>query len=292
MGDDHGPWPAASCAAVLKIWYALGWIDLHYQEWQRLTGMPGSSTVIHAPRVGCSGWNYKSWRGRFYPTDLPVARWLEYYATRFDTVEINNSFYRLPDRSTFASWRTQVPSAFLYAVKASRFLTHMKRLLDPEDPLQRLFSSVSGLARRLGPVLYQLPPTLAIDLPRLDRFLRALPRTSSGTRLHVVEFRHPSWYMTDTFELLTRRRVSLCLHDKLGSELEKPFVGPFVYVRFHGTSGRYHGSYSRRHLDRWANVLAEQTQQGKRVFAYFNNDPEAVATTNALTLRELIDQIV
>ena len=242
--------------------------------------------------MGCSGWNYKSWRGRFYPRDLPASRWLEYYAARFDTVEINNSFYRLPERSTFASWRTQVPASFLFGVKASRFLTHMKRLLDPDDPLRRLFSSLAGLARRLGPVLYQLPPSLALDLPRLDRFLRALPRSSSSTRLHVVEFRHPSWYVEETFALLTRRRVALCLHDKIGSAIQEPIVGPFVYVRFHGTSGHYHGSYSRPQLDRWAHVLAEQIHSGRRVFAYFNNDPEAVATANALTLREMIDRLL
>ena len=154
----------------------------------RVVSSGSTSTVVHSPRVGCSGWNYKSWRGRFYPRDLPVARWLEYYAARFDTVEINNSFYRLPDRSTFTSWRARVPPAFLFAVKASRFLTHMKRLLDPDDPLERLFSSVSGLGRRLGPVLYQLPPTLAIDLPRLDRFLRALPRSSSDVERPVPMF--------------------------------------------------------------------------------------------------------
>jgi uncharacterized protein YecE (DUF72 family) len=241
--------------------------------------------------VGCSGWNYTSWRGRFYPRELPVAQWLEYYATRFDTVEINNSFYRLPERSTFASWRTRAPRAFLFAVKASRFLTHMKRLLEPEEPLRRLFSSVSGLGRRLGPVLYQLPPTLELDLPRLDRFLRALRRGSSRTRQHVVEFRHPSWYVPETFDLLTRRHVAMCLHDKIGSAIAEPMVGPSVYVRFHGTTGHYHGSYSRRQLERWAHVLAEQVHHGRPVFAYFNNDPEAVATANALTLREMIDRI-
>jgi len=243
-------------------------------------------------RVGCSGWNYASWRGRFYSREMPAARWLEYYATKFDTVEINNTFYRLPDRSTFAAWRTTVPSHFLFAVKASRFLTHMKRLLDPKEPIARLFASVAGLARQRGPVLYQLPGTLTIDLPRLDRFLRLLPRGSSDSRLHVVEFRDPSWYIGETFELLTRRRVALCLHDKLGSAISEPFVGPFVYVRFHGTSGRYHGSYSRRQLDRWAHLLADQLREGRRVFAYFNNDPDAVATANALTLREMIERVI
>jgi uncharacterized protein YecE (DUF72 family) len=245
-----------------------------------------------APRIGCSGWNYASWRGRFYPRDEPAARWLKHYSARFDTVEINNSFYRLPDRSTFEAWRTQVPSAFLFAVKASRFLTHMKRLLDPDEPIARLFASAAGLGRQRGPVLYQLPASLKIDLPRLDRFLRALPRGTSVSRLHVVEFRDPSWYISETFQLLARRRVALCLHDKLGSAIAEPFVGPFVYVRFHGTSGRYHGSYSKRQLDRWARVLAEQARDGRRVFAYFNNDPDAVATANAATLRGMIERLV
>jgi len=246
---------------------------------------------MRSPRVGCSGWNYTSWRGRFYPRDLPASRWLEFYATHFDTVEVNNSFYRLPPRSTFEDWRVRVPSAFVYAVKASRFLTHMKRLLNPEEPIERLFASVSGLGRRLGAVLYQLPPHLTLDLPRLDHFLRALPRRSSALRLHVVEFRHPSWYTDETFELLTRRQVTMCVHDKLGSAIAQPFVGPFVYVRFHGTSGHYHGSYSPRQLERWAHMLAEQTHAGRRVFAYFNNDPDAVATKNAVTLREMIAKL-
>jgi len=248
--------------------------------------------VMDAPRVGCSGWNYKSWRGRFYPHDLPVAGWLKHYATVFDTVEINNSFYRLPQRKTFAAWRRQVPSHFLFAVKASRFLTHMKRLLDPEEPVKRLFASVSGLGRQLGPVLYQLPASLKIDLPRLDRFLRTLPRPSRTSRLHVIEFRDPSWYVAETYTLLEQRRVALCLHDMVGSAISEPIVGPFVYVRFHGTTGKYHGSYSRRQLNRWAHVLAEHAHDGRKVFAYFNNDPDAVATANALTFRSMLERLV
>lgn len=241
--------------------------------------------------MGCSGWNYTSWRGRFYPRDLPATQWLEFYATRFDTVEINNSFYRLPPRSTFEDWRARMPPGFLCAVKASRFLTHLKRLLDPEEPIERLMASVSGLGQRLGPVLYQLPPTLKLDLPRLDHFLRTLRRHSRAARLPVVEFRHPSWYIDETFELLARRRVTMCLHDKHGSAIAEPVVGPFTYVRFHGTSGRYHGSYSRRQLQHWAHVLVEQMHAGRRAFAYFNNDPEAVATKNAVTLREMIARL-
>ena len=246
-----------------------------------------------APRVGCSGWNYASWRGRFYPKGLPARQWLPDYSGQFDTVEVNNTFYRLPERSTFASWSEQVPPGFLVAVKASRYLTHMKRLLDPGEPLSRLLSRVTALGSHVGPILYQLPPTLAIDLPRLESFLRGLPRTAERRRLrHVIEFRHPSWYVSETYALLTRWRAALCLHDKYGSAIAEPFVGPFVYVRFHGTSGRYHGSYSRRALDRWARILAEPAREGRQVFAYFNNDPEAVATANALTLRDRLEKLV
>src|SRR5437763_4314100 len=165
-----------------------------------------SLRVRARPRVGCSGWNYKSWRGRFYPKDLAAARWLPYYAATFDTVEVNNTFYRLPERAVFARWRAQVPRRFLVTVKASRFLTHMKRLRDPQEPLRRLFSRASALDRQLGPVLYQLPASFQIDLDRLDLFLRALPRRWSNRRIrHVMEFRHSSWYVADTFDLLNRR---------------------------------------------------------------------------------------
>jgi uncharacterized protein YecE (DUF72 family) len=245
------------------------------------------------PRVGCSGWNYKSWKGRFYPDGLPVAEWLRYYAGEFDTVEVNNTFYRLPESSTFAAWRRQTPASFRMAVKASSFLTHMKRLRNPEEPLQRLFSRASVLGPHLGPVLYQLPGSFTVNLDRLEGFLQTLPRMLNRRRLrHVMEFRHPSWYVDDTFHLLTRYNVALCLHDKADSRIDAPFVGPFVYVRFHGTSGRYHGSYSTRHLDGWAHRLADQARDGRPVFAYFNNDPSAVATRNARTLRHAIAELL
>ena len=132
---------------------------------------------VRIPRVGCSGWNYKSWRGPFYPKALAAPKWLPYYIRHFDTVEVNNTFYRLPERSVFEGWRAQTPSRFLMAVKASRFLTHMKRLIDPQEPLERLLSRVTALDGRLGPILYQLPARFTLDPDRLDTFLRALPRT-------------------------------------------------------------------------------------------------------------------
>ena len=247
----------------------------------------------HDPRVGCSGWNYQAWSGAFYPRMLPQAQWLEYYAQRFDTVEINNTFYRLPERSTFTAWRRRLPRTFLAAIKASRFLTHMKRLRDPVEPIARLFSRADALERSLGPVLYQLPGNFTCDLPRLEAFLNALPKRLRGMPLqHVMEFRHPSWYVKDTFDLLEALRVSLCLHDKLGSRIVEPLVGPLVYVRFHGTSGHYHGSYTRRELNRWARRLAEHAHDGRQVFAYFNNDPGAAAVRNALTLRNAVQRLM
>ena len=246
---------------------------------------------MRRPRVGCSGWNYKSWRGRFYPRDLPAPQWLRYYTGVFDTVEVNNTFYRLPEEATFAAWRRQTPPSFLMAVKASRFLTHMKRLRDPEEPIDRLFSRAAALGTRLGPVLYQLPGHFGIDLRRLEQFLEALPKRRRGRRTpHVFEFRNPGWYVRETFQLLEKHGASLCLHDKLGSSIAAPFVGPLVYVRFHGTSGHYHGSYPDAQLERWAHRLAEQSRDGRRVFAYFNNDPDAVATVNARTLRDRLER--
>ena len=247
-------------------------------------------------RIGCSGWNYKSWKGRFYPADLPASRWLDYYLRVFDTVEVNNTFYRLPEAATFAAWREQTPASFLFAVKDSRFLTHMKRLREPEEPLERLVSRAAELRTRLGPVLYQLPGNFHVDLPRLENFLRALPsRPAPRSRrrlLHAMEFRHPSWYVNETYTLLVRYNVALCLHDKAGSEIAAPWVGPFVYVRFHGTSGRYHGSYPDSTLRGWAERLAAQARAGRDVFAYFNNDPDATATRNARTLKAMVDQLL
>lgn len=235
---------------------------------------------------------YRAWRGRFYPADLPVSRWLTYYVQRFDTVEINNTFYRLPEAATFALWRRQLPAHAVMAVKASRYLTHMKRLRDPHEPIARLFERVSALGTRLGPVLYQLPGRFARDLDRLDAFLSALPRRLNRRPLrHVMEFRDPSWYVRETFDLLDRHDVGLCLHDKHGSHITEPFVGPLVYVRFHGTTGEYHGSYSDRQLDRWARRLAERVGAGLPVYAYFNNDPEAAAPANALTLRRALARL-
>ena len=236
-------------------------------------------------RIGCSGWQYSHWRGDFYPAELSQNRWLEHYATRFDTVEINNTFYRLPELETFAEWRRRVPPGFLFAVKASRFLTHMKKLNQPREPLQRLFSRAKALGGAFGPVLYQLPPRWPVNVERLELFLKALPRR----RHHAIEFRDPSWYSEEVFALLKRYRVALCLHDMAGSTSGKKAVGPFVYARFHGVQ-KYSGRYADRTLEEWADWLAERAAAGVPVFAYFNNDTGGHAPRDAERLRSAIAQ--
>ena len=249
-----------------------------------------------APRIGCSGWNYKAWRGHFYPVGLPASAWLSRYASQFDTVEVNSTFYRLPDGETFASWRKQTPPGFTMAVKASRYLTHLKRLRDPAEPIARFFDRAEQLGPRLGPILYQLPGDFRPDLDRLEAFFAALPRTRRPGRSrrlqHVMEFRDPAWYTAETFALLERYGVSLCLHDKRGSEITEPAIGPIVYVRFHGTSGHYAGSYGRPALEKWAIRLAAYARKGRAVYAYFNNDPNAVAAENALVLRAAVERLL
>jgi uncharacterized protein YecE (DUF72 family) len=238
-----------------------------------------------AARVGCSGWQYKHWRGDFYPADVPVGRWFEHYAARFDTVEINNSFYRLPEAETFARWRGRAPLRFLFAVKASRFLTHMKKLKDPEEPIERLFTRMRQLGNRLGPVLYQLPPNFKLDLGRLEHFLHALPPDAR----HVLEFRDPSWYADRVGALLERHGVAMCLHDMKGSATGRERVGPFVYVRYHGPGGTYSGGYAPDRLARWAEWLDGERRAGIDVFAYFNNDVGGHAPRDAVTLRQFLE---
>ena len=201
----------------------------------------------------------------------------------FDTVEVNNTFYRLPEAVTFDAWRGRAPAGFLYAVKASRYLTHMRKLKDPEEPISRFFERAGHLGAKLGPVLYQLPPRWKRDLPRLEAFLSLLPKRR---RLHAVEFRDPSWYGGETYALLEKARVALCLHDMRGSESPTLFVGPFAYVRFHGSGPKYGGRYPDQVVADWARLLAVQVHQGRDVYAYFNNDAGGHAPRDAVRLRD------
>lgn len=240
--------------------------------------------VTSALRVGCSGWQYRHWRGDFYPAGLRASRWLEHYAAMFDTVEINNSFYRLPEPQTFAAWQSRVPPGFRFAVKASRYLTHRKKLIDPDEPVERLMSRAVHLGPALGPVLYQLPPRWSLNLERLEAFLRVLPPDI----VHVVEFRDPTWYVDAVFEALTAHGVSLCLHDMEGSATGLHRVGPVVYLRFHGPA-RYQGAYPAERLATAARWCSAQLAAGAAVYAYFNNDIGGHAPRDAARFRALVD---
>jgi uncharacterized protein YecE (DUF72 family) len=247
------------------------------------------STNRGVAHIGCSGWHYPGWRGVFYPAELPTSAWLRYYTTRFRTVELNNSFYRLPSEDTFASWRGQVPRGFLFAVKASRFLTHIKRLRDPEEPLQRLLAHALPLGSTLGPVLYQLPPRWLPDPERLETFLAALPERPgprSRQRLHhVIEMRDVRGYEPWVLEMLRRYRVSLCIHDMRESESPLVMTGPIAYLRFHGYGVKYGGSYPDDVLNEWAAWIEGALDSGHDVYAYFNNDVNGYAVYDAERLR-------
>lgn len=257
------------------------------------SGATGSRSAPGVAYIGCSGWHYQSWKGSIYPATLPASSWLRAYATRFATVELNNSFYRLPAPETFAAWRRQVPRGFLFAVKASRFLTHIKRLRDPEEPLQRLFTHARPLAAALGPVLYQIPPRWFPDPARLETFLAALPeRVSPASRRrlhHVLEMRDPRGYQPWVIDLLRQYGVSLCVHDMEGLESPLLMVGPVVYARFHGYGAKYGGSYPDEVLDEWAEWFRRALGAGRDVYAYFNNDLNGYAVYDAERLRLRIE---
>jgi uncharacterized protein YecE (DUF72 family) len=240
-------------------------------------------------RVGCSGWVYKHWRGLFYPEGLRQTRWFARYAEEFDTVEINNSFYHLPKPATFEKWRKQAPPGFCYAVKANRYLTQAKKLKDCEEPMDRMMSAVRHLGDRLGPMLYQLPPSMKINLERLESFLKILPHGVAS----VFEFREKSWYVPETYALLDRYGASFCVHDMPGLATPRVAVGPVVYVRFHGGAGKYWGRYSDERLLRWTDWLVEQSKPGRfsKCWCYFNNDIHAHAIEDARTLKAMVRQM-
>ena len=239
-------------------------------------------------RVGCSGWQYKDWRGRFYPITLPQKEWLPYYGEAFDTVEVNNSFYRLPTETTFSNWKTRSPENFLFAVKASRYLTHIKKLKEPVEPLKLFWSRARLLEEKLGPVLYQLPTRWERNEARFFEFIDALP----AGPLQTVEFREPSWYTDSIFRALEEKGVALCLHDMPGSAPPREGVGPFIYVRFHGSEAKYRGGYPNETMREWAGWLANQVNAGKSVYAYFNNDVAGHAIHDAQTLKGHLESLL
>ena len=240
-------------------------------------------------RIGCSGWMYDSWRGRLYPEREPKRRWLELYAEQFDTVEVNSTFYRLARRGGVEGWVAQTPPSFTFAVKASRYLTHIRRLVDIADGIERFYEPLEPLleAGRLGPVLWQLPENFHRDDERLESWLAALDSASSG--MHTIEFRHASWFDPAVLDALRARSVALTI----GDLPTRPFqsyqaTADWMFVRFHhGHRGR-RGNYSKAELSEWAARIASW-RRDRTVFAYFNNDWEGFAPTNAIELRRRLD---
>jgi uncharacterized protein YecE (DUF72 family) len=228
-------------------------------------------------RIGTSGWQYRDWRGRFYPPKLATARWLEHYATQFPTVEANSPFYRLPERETFERWAASTPTGFTMAVKASRYLTHVRRLRDPAEPVARYLERARGLGSKLGPVLLQLPPTLRVDVARLAETLAAFPRS---VRV-VVEPRHKSWHTDALYALLATHDAALCLWDR-GSQ-HGPLVrtASWCYLRLHEGRTATPPGYGRRALVTWVTRLADQWGRGVDGYVYFNNDAQAFAVRDA-----------
>jgi uncharacterized protein YecE (DUF72 family) len=236
--------------------------------------------------VGTSGWQYRHWRRRFYPLDIPVDRWLEFYVTAFATVESNNAFYRLPEKRLFRAWAERTPDDFVMAVKVSRFLTHIRRLREPSEPVERFVGRVEGLGDKLGPVLLQLPPHFQADPERLARTLGRFP---AGMRV-AVEFRDPSWHRDDIRRILEEHQAALCLADRRGVVSPLWRTADWMYLRFHHGRSRPGPTYGRQALAAWVRRLRAGWGPGADGYAYFNNDPAGAAPRDAARFARLLER--
>lgn len=233
--------------------------------------------------IGTSGWLYKHWRGTFYPAGLKIKDEFQYYQQHFDTVELNNTFYRLPQKEVFDAWKNKTPDDFLFVVKASRYITHMKKLHDPTESTASFLEHVSFLEEKLGAVLFQLPPFLKVDLVLLEAFLKSLPQ---GMRF-VLEFRNASWYHETVYQLLEKFNCAFCIYELDGHQSPIISTTDFIYLRLHGPGNKYQGSYTDDTLKQWAN-RCRQWANSKDVFVYFDNDEQGYAAFNAMRLKALL----
>ena len=232
--------------------------------------------------IGTSGWSYRHWRGPFYPSDMAKGGdQLRFYAERFDTVEVNGTFYRLTEGDTFHRWREATPAGFVLACKGSRYLTHMKRLKDLGPGVARFFERVEALGDKLGPIVFQLPGRFKPDRGRLVAFLEALP----AGRRYAFEFRDPAWFEPGILEALAARNVALCLYEFAAHHGPLEVTADFVYIRLHGPEGAYRGSYGDAALRTWAKRIRAWAKAGLHVYCYFDNDEGGYAPHNALRLR-------
>jgi uncharacterized protein YecE (DUF72 family) len=236
-------------------------------------------------RIGTSGWNYKDWRETLYPKDVPASGWLKWYSGRFSTVEINSSFYRTPSLEAVAAWRDQTPDDFVFAWKASKFITHWKRLTEKcRNSLELMETRLKVLGRKLGPVLFQLPPQFKADHARLAGFLKLLNKRRS----YAFEFRDESWYDPKILKLLSQHDIALCFSDHHDAPAPWETTASHLYIRGHGPTGRYHGSYPKPSLERWADEIRRARKQGSAIYCYFDNDQKAAAPKDAQTLLAMV----
>ena len=237
-----------------------------------------------AIHIGTSGWHYDHWLGPFYPAGLAKADFLGYYQERFHTVEINNSFYQLPKEKTLLSWRESVPEGFIFAVKASRYITHMKKLKDPEQSVEVFLKRIKLLEDKLGPILFQMPPNFRFNPARLQAFLAALPKDYR----YALELRDPSWLNDEAYRILAEHKAAFCIYEIAGRLSPKEVTANFVYIRLHGPGGAYQGNYDARNLSGWAGAISAWAAQGKEVFCYFDNDEAGFAAQHALSLQDML----
>ena len=234
--------------------------------------------------IGTSGWNYKHWKEVFYPAELSPRKWLEFYSTRFNTVELNATFYRLPKVQTFESWKNRTPEGFLWSVKANKFITHTKRLKDCHEPLDRFYTSVAGLGDKLGPILFQLPPSLSFDEQLFLDFCSLL----KPGYLYTLEVRNKSWLDDRPFEIMRKFNIAFCISDTAGRyPYHEAVTADFVYIRLHGSKKLYASEYTIEELETWAKKILDW---GKKTFCYFDNDFEGYAVKNARQLINLLTQ--
>jgi uncharacterized protein YecE (DUF72 family) len=245
----------------------------------------GQRTVMARVLIGTSGWHYDSWRGPFFPKGLPLKNQLQYYASQFATTELNGVFYRTPSLDAVEAWRAQSGADFVFAWKASKFITHWKRLSNNSiNSLALIEERLSVLGKKAGPVLFQLPPNFEVDAARLAGFFKLL----SKERRYSFEFRHPSWYQPHILKLLSESNVALCLSDHHDAPAPWKRTADFIYIRGHGPGGRYKGHYRSQTLSDWAKRIRSWTKQGCDVFVYFDNDQKSAAPADALKLKQLL----
>jgi len=241
--------------------------------------------------IGTSGWNYKDWEGIFYPPELKQKDWLGHYYKFFDTVEINNTFYQLPRKEVFEKWYSSVPDSFLLIVKAGRFITHMKKLKEPENSVAQFLENVSCLGEKLGPVLFQLPPFWNINLDRLSQFLEYLTIQKIVPNLRAsFELRNATWACENVYALFRRNNIALCFTDWPDLTISEPVTADFIYLRRHGPVELYASGYSDDRLQQDANRIRIWLDEGRDVFAYFNNDMGGFALRDALTLKRMVEE--